>query len=78
MIFFSFQSSQDVMLKVWKLVSALECILSLGLKSHKLVTVTMGKIRARVTLWDIVEESCKAGGESTFLPPALKFHLIFF
>lgn len=56
-------NTQDMMMKVWKLVSALECVLSLGLKSHKLVTVAMGKIRTRVNIWDVVEESCASAGE---------------
>lgn len=52
----------EVLMKVWKLVSALECVLSLGLKSHKLVTVAMGKIRTRVSIWDVVEESSMSAG----------------
>lgn len=52
-----------MLLHVWKLVSALECVLSMGLKSHKLVTVAMGKIRARVSIWDIVEESTASAGK---------------
>lgn len=65
MIYLQQQSdaSQDLLLRVWKLVSALECVLTLGLKSHKLVTVAMGKIRTRVNIWDVVEESCSSAGQ---------------
>lgn len=74
--------ANEVLLKVWKLVSSLECVLGLGLKSHKLVTVAMGKIRTRVSFWDIVEESSASNGTSVLtltLPPLnvadFSFHL---
>lgn len=51
------------MLKIWKLVSGLECVLSLGLKSHQLVSVAMGRIRTRVSIWDVVEASAKMTGK---------------
>jgi len=47
---------------IWKFVSALECVLCTGLKSHKLVSVAIGKIRTRVSIWDIVEESALSAG----------------
>ncbi|XP_067941407.1 uncharacterized protein [Watersipora subatra] len=58
-------ANQEMLLQIWKLVSALECVLSMGLKSHKLVTVAMGKIRTRVNIWDIVEESAASAGKLT-------------